>query len=172
MYFTTFYIWQQHMKVSLLLKLCKFRCVKNTNTERETFTLSLSLQPDCSITRSHNAMEMQICENFGRGVGAGRLRGGKQESVRTNHHHHVNARLLPLSRHTRSSSSSSSLLPLYKSRQSPSREHGGSSSSQVSGRSAPRPRGILFNTTLCRSFLSRLSFLFNAQIEAVFIYIC
>lgn len=91
---------------------------------------------DCHIAQSPRRT-MQTGENFGRRVG-GTSRGRKLESAQTNHHHHVNvcARARVVTPTPGSSSSSSSLPGLYKSLHSPFREHGGSSTSQVSNSSA------------------------------------
>lgn len=94
MCFATFYLWQWHVKGSLL-KFCNRwgNISKQRNIflrTRETFTPLFLWLPDCSITPSNNA-NLWKRRNFGRGVG-GTLRGGKQQSVQTNHVDHVNAR--------------------------------------------------------------------------------
>lgn len=89
-------------------------------------------------------------ENFGRGVG-GTLE-GKQDSLQTSHHHHVNAHAVTRAPPAPPAATSWD----YKSPQSPSGEHGGSSTSQVSDghQRAQNPLCLYLNVDFLLKYLN------------------
>lgn len=134
----------------LFLRSCQLGVKKkrtyNTFLSRDTIALSLScVSLVAQSLLQNNANPTRTSDVVWEGRDAWNLEGNA--TLQTNHHHHVNGcapgRIIhpppipaPSPTPPPATRTGSSLLGLYKSPQSPVREHGGSSFSQVSERSA------------------------------------